>query len=58
MDSHVSLKFNIVRKSDYISEISKTQVYIVKDIDKVSVKLTTQVPNQYLNHSIGLLGSL
>ena len=58
MDSHVSLKFNIVRKSDYISEISKTQVYIVKDIDKVSVKLTAQVPNQYLNHSIGLLGSL
>ena len=57
MDSHISLKFNIVKKSDYINEISQPQVYIVKNIDKVSVKVTTQVPDQYLYHLIDLLGS-
>ena len=57
MDSHISLKFNIVKNSDYINEISQPQVYIVKSIDKVSVKVTTQVPDQYLYHLIDLLGS-
>ena len=57
MDSHVTLKFNIVINSDDISETSKAQIYIVKDIDKVSVKVTTHAPNQYLCHLIDLLGS-
>ena len=57
MDSHITLKFNIVINSDYISETSKAQIYIVKDIDKVSVQVTTHAPNQYLCHLIDLLGS-
>ena len=41
--------------SGYIGQISKTQVYIAKDIDKVSVKVITQERDQYL-HLIHLLG--